>query len=33
MQMDVRNSINLQANSVTWSQKMIQIMAKASLNI
>jgi len=33
LQMDIRNSINLSANSVTWSQKMIKIMRKAALNI
>ena len=30
--MDVRNSINLSATSITWSKKMIRLMNKASLN-
>jgi hypothetical protein len=32
-QMDMRNSINLSANSITWSQKMIALMSKAALNL
>ena len=31
--MDLRNSINLSANSVTWSQKMIKLMSRAALNL
>lgn len=32
-QMDMRNSINLSANSITWSQKMIKLMSRAALNL
>jgi hypothetical protein len=31
--MDLRNSINLSANSITWSQKMIKLMSRAALNL
>ena len=31
--MDLRNSINVNANSITWSQKMIRLISRASLNI
>jgi hypothetical protein len=31
--MDMRNSINLSANSITWSQKMIRLMSRAALNL
>ncbi len=32
-QMDMRNSINLSSNSITWSQKMIKLMSRAALNL
>ena len=31
--MDIRNSINVTANSITWSQKMIRLLTRTSLNI
>lgn len=31
--MDIRNSLNVSANSITWSQKMVKLMSKATLNI
>jgi hypothetical protein len=31
--MDLRNSINLSANSISWSQKMIKLMSRAALNL
>ena len=31
--MDLRNSINVGANSVNWSQKMIRLISRSNLNI
>ena len=32
-QVDLRNSINISANSIIWSQKMIKLVQRASLNL